>query len=358
MTADRTERVQRTDGSSSRSPIALVFDPIRSLDWSYEIERDLLGERDVELVVPASDDEALSLLPMADIVIVSEWLPTELIAALDRCVGLLSYRVGLDTFDVDVARAAGIPVANVAGYCTEEVSDHGLALLLAATRRLLPFARAASDGDWDVYGWPEFRAIRRLRGRTLGIIGAGRIGSRVAVKAHAFGVETIAYDPHLTQSPVEDLHLVSLDELLARSAMIVLCSALTGASRHLIDRRAISRMQDGVILVNVARGGLIDEVALMEGLRSGRVGVAALDVRADEPPGASDEMRKLPNVILTPHLAATSVESHADLHAFAAAEVLRLLEGARLLPGPRHELMKERGQVGTTNAATRDAPAP
>jgi D-3-phosphoglycerate dehydrogenase len=178
------------------------------------------------------------------------------------------------------------------------------------------------------------------------------------VKAHAFGVETIAYDPHLTQSPVEDLHLVSLDELLARSAMIVLCSALTGASRHLIDRRAISRMQDGVILVNVARGGLIDEVALMEGLRSGRVGVAALDVRADEPPGASDEMRKLPNVILTPHLAATSVESHADLHAFAAAEVLRLLEGARLLPGPRHELMKERGQVGTTNAATRDAPAP
>ena len=352
-----TARVKRTDGPSCRSPMVLVFDPIRSLDWSYEIERDVLGERDVELVVPASDGEALSLLPIADVLIVSEWLPTELIASLDRCVGLLSYRVGLDTFDVDVAQTAGIPVANVAGYCTEEVSDHGLALLLAAARRLLPLARAASDGDWDVYGWPEFRAIRRLHGRTLGIIGAGRIGSCVAVKAQAFGIETIAYDPYLTHSAVEDLPLVPLDELLARSSMIVLCSALTDASHHLIDRRAISRMQDGVILVNVARGGLIDEVALVEGLRSGRVGVAALDVRADEPPGASDEMRRLPNVILTPHLAATSVESHADLHAFAAAEVLRLLEGARLLAGPRYERMEEQGQVGTTNAATRDAPA-
>jgi phosphoglycerate dehydrogenase-like enzyme len=313
--------------------MVLVFDPVQSLDWSYEIERDLLSARAVELVVPASNDEAYSLLPIAEVVIVSEWLPTELVPSLARCVGLLSYRVGFDTFDLAAAEAAKIPVANIAGYCTEEVSDHALALLLVATRRILPFASAARDGDWDVYRWPEFSAIRRLRGQTLGIVGAGRIGSRVAVKAQAFGLETIAYDPYLTQTSVDNLHLVSLEELLARSALVVLCSSLTESSRHLIDRGAISRMQDGVILVNVARGGLVDEGALIVALRSGRVGVAALDVRGEEPPGPLDEIRQLPNVILTPHLAATSRESHADLHAFAAREVLRLLEAAGLLSG-------------------------
>jgi D-3-phosphoglycerate dehydrogenase / 2-oxoglutarate reductase len=333
--AARSAARSAAGSSPAHSAMVLVFDPVRSLEWSYDIERDLLEARDIDLVVPASDDEACALLPMADVVIVSEWLPTDLVPSLARCVGLLSYRVGLDTFDVAAAEAAGIPVANVAGYCTEEVSDHALALLLAATRRLIPFARAAGEGEWEVYGWPEFRSIRRLRGRTLGIVGAGRIGSRVAEKAQAFGMETVAYDPYLPGSPVGDLRLVALDELLARSAMIVLCSALTDSSRHLIDHRAIARMQDGVILVNVARGGLIDEVALLEGLRSGRIGVAALDVRAEEPPNSADEIRQMPNVILTPHLAATSVESHADLHAMAAAQALRLLEDAQLLRGRR-----------------------
>jgi D-3-phosphoglycerate dehydrogenase len=314
----------------------LVFDPIRELEWSYESERALLAARGADLVVPASADEARAELAGADVVVVSDWLPTELIGSLSRCVGLLSYKVGLDTFDVDAAQAAGIPVRSIAGYCTEEVSDHALMLLLAAARRLLPFSRAAAEGEWDVYGWPEFRSIRRLRGRTLGIVGAGRIGSRVAVKAQAFGLRTIAYDPYLTALSVPDLELVGLDELLERSEAIVLCSALTESSRGVVGAEAFARMRDGVILVNVARGGLVDEAALLDALRSGRVGVAALDVRAEEPPDPEhDEIRRQPNVVLTQHLAATSVESHADLHAFAAREAILLLEEAGLLPAER-----------------------
>lgn len=318
---------------TATAPVVLVWDPIRDLDWSYERERELLAASGIELLVPstatASDDELAS----ADVVIVSDPFPTDNFNRLSRCVGLICYSVGMDAVDATAAAQAGIPVTNVAGYCTDEVSDHAMALLLAAERRLLPFVRRAEQGDWDVYDGPDFYGIRRLRGQTVGVIGLGRIGSQVAVKCAAFGMSVIAHDPFLPSSTVPGVALVGVDDLLSRSDAVVLCSALTDSSRRLLDADRIARMRHGAILVNVARGGLIDETALADALRGGRLAVAALDVRAQEPPDrATDPLVGLPNVILTQHMAATSQESRDDLHVLAAQRAIDLLSAAGRLP--------------------------
>jgi D-3-phosphoglycerate dehydrogenase len=313
-------------------PVVLVYDPITTPVWTYEPERALLADAGVRLVVPstprASDDAALD----ADVIIVSDPFPAELTLRLTNCVGLICYSVGMDNVDADAARDAGVPVTNVAGYCTEEVSDHALALLLALQRRVVPFAVSAARGQWDVYDTAHFRAIRRLRGQRIGIVGLGRIGSRVAVKAAAFGMTVAAHDPYLQSSPMTGVDLVSLEDLLRTSDAIVLCSALNEASRRLIDAERLAMMPSGSVLVNVGRGGLIDEDALVAALVSGELGGAALDVRSQEPPAEPDPLRDLPNVILTQHIAATSRESRADLHAFAAERALELLSRADRLP--------------------------
>lgn len=318
---------------TSTAPVVLVWDPIRDLDWSYDRERELLAAEGIDLVVPATPTASDDDLAAADVIIVSGPFPAEQLARLARCVGIICYSVGMDAVDAAAAADAGIPVTNVAGYCTDEVSDHAMALLLAAERRLLPFIRRADHGDWDVYNGPEFYGIRRLRGQTVGVVGLGRIGSQVATKCAAFGMSVIAHDPFLPASTVPGVELVDLDDLLSRSDAVVLCSALTESSRRLLDAERIGRMRPGAILVNVARGGLVDEAALAAALREGRLAVAALDVRAQEPPDpATDVLAGLPNVVLTQHMAATSQEARDDLHVLAARRAAELLAAAGRVP--------------------------
>lgn len=320
--------------TSGARPVVLVYDPITSVPWDYDAEREALAAAGVDLRVPATDTADEHELSVADVVIVSAPFPTRLLSRLERCVGIICYSVGMDSVDAAAAEAARIPVTNVAGYCTEEVSDHALALLLAVWRGIVPFAVSAAQGDWDVYDSRPFRAIRRLRGRRVGVVGLGRIGSRVAAKAGGFDMEVVAHDPYLTESPVQGVELVTLEELLRSCDAVVLCSALTSSSRGLIDAERLKLMKPDAVLVNVARGGMVDEAALAEALKSGAIGAAALDVRAQEPPPADDPLRSLPNVILTQHVAATSRESHADLHALAAERALELLRRAGRLSQP------------------------
>ncbi|HZV75329.1 MAG TPA: NAD(P)-dependent oxidoreductase [Conexibacter sp.] len=308
----------------------VVVDPIVELPWSYEIERTALAEHGAELVVPDGPVAPDALLAGADVVIVSRRVTAEQVAALERCVGVVCYSVGVD--GAAAAADAGIPIRSVPDYCSDEVADHALALLLAAERRLLPFAARGAAGDWDVRRLPELDAIRRQRGRTLGILGAGRIGRGVAQRARGFGYRTIAYDPFLVEQP-PGLALVSFEQLLADSDALVLCAALTPGSGSVLDAAALARMRRGAILVNVARGGLIDERALAAALRDGRIGVAALDVRASEPPGLDDPLRELPNTILTQHLGSISRESSRDLHAKAAQAAVELLQAAGRVAG-------------------------
>ena len=170
--------------------------------------------------------------------------------------------------------------------------------------------------------------IRRLRGQTLGILGAGRIGRAMAAKAQGFGFHTIAYDPFVTTTDAPGLKLVSLGTLIAESDAVVVCAKLDDASHNFVNAKFLAGMRQGAFLVNVSRGPLVDEDALAEALRGGHLGGAALDVRAKEPPALADPLQGLPNLLLTPHAAAASREAWEDLHRGAAMAALGLLTRA------------------------------
>ena len=310
----------------------VVFDPIPG--WSFEPEASALAHRGVELIVPSSLADARESIMSADVVVVTgvRRLEADLIRTLSRPAGILCYSIGMDKVDAAAAAAAGIQVRNVPDYCTEEVSDHAIALLLAAERRLVPLARNGAT-DWPVRDRTLLEPIRRLRGQVLGLVGAGRIGRLVGRKARALGFTTIAFDPVLTSAPDDGLELIAFEDLLRTADAIVLCAALTAGSRGLIGAEALQKTKPGVIVVNVARGGLIDEAALAAGLRDGRVGYAALDVRDPEPPDpAADPLDGAPNLLQTPHIAATSQDAADDLHRLAAQYILDLLESAGRIP--------------------------
>lgn len=322
-------------GGAGSGTAVVIYDPIRLFPWSYDVEETALAQCGIELVVPADVDEARRELPRADVVVVSQRLPVEALDLLERCCGILCYSVGKD--GVDEARAAelGIPVVNVPDYCTEEVSDHAVALLLSLQRLVVAYAIEGARGNWDVRDWPEFMTMRRLRGQTVGIVGLGRIGSRVAEKVRGLGMNVLAYDPYRDEPP-PDVELCSFDEVLERSDAVVLCAALTPESRHLIDAAALARMRRDAVLVNVARGALVSEAALAQSLRDGRLRGAALDVREVEPTDpASDPLLGIRNVVLTQHVGATSVEAFEDMHRLAAERILDLLRDAGRLAGPR-----------------------
>jgi D-3-phosphoglycerate dehydrogenase / 2-oxoglutarate reductase len=315
-------------------PRVVVLDPIRDVPWDYDLERRVLGPAGVELVVPADDAEGEDAVQSADVVIVTglRRLEAPLVARLGRAVGIVCYSVGMDAVDGEAAARAGIPVRNVPGYCSDEVADHALTLLLAAWRRLPRLSARAAAHDWAVHADPALAAIRRLRAHTLGVVGAGRIGRGIAARARAFGMRTLAADPLVTDAG-PDLPVVPLRELLAQVDALVLAAPLTPDTRGLIGRDALARVRPGLVLVNVARGGLVDEAALAEALADGRVSAAALDVRDPEPPDpARDPLTGHPAVLQTPHVGGSSQEASADLHRMAAEVCLELLAAAGRLP--------------------------
>lgn len=317
----------------SSGPVVVIPAPIEVMDWTYDVERSILEPLGIELVVPASADEARARMPEADVIFTSSPLTAADIATFRNCVGIVCYSVGMDYVDAKAAADRGIPVWNCPTSNNEEVSDHAVLLILAAQRRLLPFAMAAREGEWNVYQWPELGQIHRLATRAVGIIGLGRIGHLVARKLHGFRLTVIAYDPYIEGTPDPEVELVSLDELCARADIVVSCAALTETSRGLIDAPTIAKMKPGVIVVNVSRGGVVVEDALADALETGHVAYAALDVRSPEPPDpAHDRITHLPNVVLTQHIAASSVESVAGLHVEAAHQIVALLRQAGRLP--------------------------
>lgn len=314
----------------------VVFDPSVDADWIATFAA-AMESPDIEFVVPTEPERADEDVRTADVVIATgrRRVTAEVIATLERAVGILCLSVGKDQVDPDAASAAGITVTNVPDYCSPEVADHALALLLAAERRLFPIVTATKAGVWNLYNTDDVNALRRLGDQTLGIIGAGRIGRLVAHRARAFGFTTIAYDPGPGGESSDELELVSLEELAMRSHALVLCAALTPQSRHIVGDAFLRQVTPGLILVNVARGGLVDEVALARALDNGVVAVAALDVRETEPPeGSTDLLTARPDVIVTPHVGGTSVEAFNDLLVQAAARSRDLLIAAGRLTPP------------------------
>lgn len=229
--------------------------------------------------------------------------------------------VGLDSIDLEAASAAGVAVTVTPGTNDETVADHALALMLAALRRL-PAQDALVRGG----GWRDFTLCGpQLHQATVGIIGYGAIGRAVGRRVRGFDAQLLIHDPLLTEA---DAPLVELDELLARSDVVTIHAPLGNSTRGLLDANAIALMKPGSVLVNTARGPIVDESALVEALRRGHLGAAGLDVFETEPPGGRP-ITEAPNVVLSPHVAGISNASNLAMSRMACAGVLARLRGDR-----------------------------
>jgi C-terminal binding protein len=248
------------------------------------------------------------------------------IATLAKCRGIIRCGVGYDNIDLEAAGKRGIVVCNVPDYGTEEVADHALLMLLAIARRLFPAEKSVRDGKWD-FGIAI--DTPRLRGRTLGIIGCGRIGTAMVLRAKAIGMRVVFYDPFKPDGlekalGIERVH--HLDELLAQSQFVSLHCPLTPQTRHILNAKTLAQLPRGAYVINTARGPCVDANGLMQALDSGHIAYAALDVVEQEP--LNDErIRKHPKIVLTPHTAFYSVEGYQEMRSKGAEEARRILLG-------------------------------
>jgi D-3-phosphoglycerate dehydrogenase len=242
------------------------------------------------------------------------------IARLHRCRIIAHYGVGVDRIDVAAAARVGIYVANVPRYGVDEVADHAMTLLLAAARKLRALEQVVRDGDWGVQA---VRPIGRLRGRTLGILGLGNIGSAVATRALGFGLNVVACDPFVSDDRFKQsgARRGEFSDALAESDFLSLHVPLTQETRGMIDGAAFGRMKRGIIVVNTSRGAVVDEEALARAVKDGIVAAAALDVFAQEPLPVDSPLRVDERIILTPHAAFFSEESIVDMQIGACQQV-------------------------------------
>lgn len=238
------------------------------------------------------------------------------------------FGTGYDGIDVDAARQLGIAVTNVAGYCTEEVADHTLALALSLVRRLEPLSLQALGGDWAV---PDTGRVRRCADSIWGVIGFGRIGRAVARRASGFGFSVCAYDPDVAEQDIsrQGVRPRSLEALLEEADIVSIHAARTGQADHMLDRRRLSLLGPTGYLINVARGAFVDEDALADLLDSGGLAGAALDVLTDEPPGPSNRLLRHPRTLVTPHVAWYSDRAEVELRARGIGAVVDVLSDGR-----------------------------
>ncbi len=284
------------------------------------------GQQPNEMVAAAADCDAL--------LVVSSRVPAAVIEQLSRCRVIARLGAGTDRIDVAAATRCGIVVANVPDFCLHEQAEHTLALLLAAARQLPYMTAALRRGEWTARSHP---GVRRVAGRTLGLVGFGASAQAVASRAAAFELRIVAWtrSPAKYQAAAEQLgvRLVELDDLLRESDFVSLHLPLTDETRHLLDARRLGLLRPSALLVNTARGGLVDEAALVEALRQRRIAGAALDVFEGIDvfalPGTPPRhpLLELDNVILTPHCAGSSVESTLDSKVRGARNAAAVLLG-------------------------------
>lgn len=279
---------------------------------------------DVDLVVPEGDDWT-EVARDADGMIVN-LIPVDAQALdkLEKCRVIARLGTGTDNVDGDAARARDIAVCNVADYCGDEVSEHVLSFIFALNRHI---TAANFDMQKSHWGQVEYRPIRRLSGQTLGLVGYGKLARAVARKAIGVGLRVIAYDPYAATDAEPKVSLVTLDELLAQADVISLHTPLIDATRNILNAERIKAMKPGSLLINAARGGLVDEDALAEAIESGHLGGAGLDVFSTEPLAKGSRLLGKRNVLLTPHMAFYSEQSLESLQFQAAQIVAEALAG-------------------------------
>lgn len=280
----------------------------------------------------APREKLLQELATADALLVrsATKVDAELLAAGPRLTVVARAGVGVDNVDVPAATARGILVLNAPTANVVSAVEHTFALLLALLRRVPAAAESMARGRWEK---TKFLGSE-LAGKTLGIVGLGQVGSRVAARARAFEAKVLGHDPFLPAERAKEMGvvLVSLAELLAQSDIVTLHATVAEKGRPLIGRDEIARMKKGAILVNVARGALVDGAALVTALQSGHLAGAALDVFDPEPPDPADPLLKLSNVVATPHLGASTVEAQERVALQTIEGLLAALSGSSYVP--------------------------
>ncbi len=264
--------------------------------------------------------------------VVTQFAPVnaEVIASLQQAKVIVRYGIGVDNVDLDAARARGIPVCNVPDYCIDEVADQTLAFILATTRQVLPNSLRVRDGKWGLA--TPLGQMRALRDVVVGIVGFGRIGREVASRLRPFKCRVLVHDPVVASREIEQsgCQPAALRELLSQSDVITLHCPSTHQTRQMINRESLALAKRGAILINVARGDLVDSAALTEALHSGQLSAAALDVFAPEPIPPDHPILKLDNVIVASHIASCSVPAVRKLRETAANLAAIALRGEPL----------------------------
>ena len=266
------------------------------------------------------------------LLVVSAKVGRDVIDQLDRCQVIVRYGSGTDNVDVERATERGIVVANVPDFCLSEVADHTMTLLLAAARKLIVMDRHTRQGHWQARAQ---ETVRRISGKTMGLVGFGRIAQEVARRASAFEMKVIAYDPFIDLVRAQSLGVgvVELGNLLQQADFVSLHTPLNRQTLHMIGEAELKKMKPESILVNTSRGGLVDEVALVRALKERWISAAGIDVYESLPMFDSDPIYVhhplfgLDNVILTPHSAGTSLESLEQLMLSGAREAIAVLYG-------------------------------
>lgn len=291
----------------------------------YREQLEQLGELRIFEDRPESLEDFLARVEGADIAIVTHFRLSATVFKYTTLKLVALARTGYDDVDLEEATCHGVAVANAPGYSDEAVAEHVFAMLLAFLRKVREADRSIREGCFECTSWEG----RELAGRTMGVIGTGRIGMRVAEIASCFGMDVIAYDVRQSVEHAREygFRYVSLDELYEHSDIISVHLPLTPETEGLVGREAFARMKPTAVLVNTARGPVIDEVALFCALEGGLIAGACLDVFNEEPLPPDSPLRKLDNVLLTPHVAYNTLEAGEKCMAITIENIRTFLAG-------------------------------
>ncbi|CAA9579410.1 MAG: D-3-phosphoglycerate dehydrogenase [uncultured Thermomicrobiales bacterium] len=320
--------------------VRVVITSDRFYGTGTDIERSI-AERypglavEVETLLAPDDDTMIAVAHGADAIVTAsiDAVPRRVIEALPGLRVIGRYAVGYDNIDLDAAQEHGVVVTHYPGYCTDEVADHALSLILALNRRLVPSDRRLREGHWVGHSldtafvaggeiWP-------LREQTIGVVGFGRIGRAVVARLQPFGCRIVVADPYVDPTMIQAAgpDPVSLEDLIMTSDVVTIHCPLTPGTRHLFGPEQFRAMRPGSMLVNTARGPIVDGAALAAALRAGHLQCAALDVMEHEPVATDDPLLQTPNLIVTPHSAYYSERSMEVLRRETYVDVLAVLAG-------------------------------
>jgi D-3-phosphoglycerate dehydrogenase len=309
---------------------AVITDhPFPSLDLAKNIfnrngiEMEALQTKDAETIISHTRKADGVMVGMARI-------DKKIIEALEQCKIIVRMGVGFDNVDVAAATSRGILVSNTPDFCTEEVSDHTLALVLLIARRIIQGQKAVKEGKWGPMAI-EFTSFSRIKGQTLGLFGFGRISRLVAEKARGFKLNCIAFDPYVKKEDMAQygVEKVEMKELLRRSDYISLHSPLTKETENAFGLEEFRTMKKTAWVINTSRGSVIREDDLITALDQKLIAGAALDVLVKEPPDKNNPLIHRENAIITPHMASWTWDSRDDLQVKGAEEIVRVLKGEK-----------------------------